>query len=453
MATVYFYNFNKRRNSTKTPSGSGTSHTVRLKDNTSLYRPVFELSGSNYPSYTYASWQGLYYYVTDIVSTGNNLYEAECELDPMGSAKGDILSTTAFVNRSSSSYDLYMPDNELSNKAKILSHGHTVSSLSGIFDSDGCYIMRVIGKEGIDTFILTKPDLHDILDFMFDDGNFPDVLGDAVIKAVFNPFQYVVSLQYTPLSYTWVSDGAFDSTFHFGWWPVNTDTYKKSARTGIHILGQTVTLPSAYFNDFRDYDPRFTRCNLILPGGIETEMPSSWLSLGSLKLEIVFDILTGKAQYLITDSGSNVMSTFSAQLGFDVQIGQQAVSAGGLISNVVSAGIGLSSYISGNALGAAAGIGGLSGAISAVTQPNPTMIGSQQTALFAQVQSEVEIEYTRYESGTYAGASIGRMLNQEVTLSTLSGFCKCSAASVNTELPAQYKDEINSYLNSGFFIE
>lgn len=453
MATVYFYNFSKRRNSTKIPSGSGTSHTVRLKDATSLYRPVFELSGGNYPTYTYASWQGYYYYVTDIVSTANNLYEVECELDPMGSARSDILNTTAFVNRSASSYDLWMPDNELSNKAKIVSHGHKVSSLSGIFDSTGCYIMRVIGKEGIDTFILDKSDLHDILDFMFDDGNFTDVLGDAVIKAVFNPFQYVVSLQYTPLSYTWVSDGAFASTFHFGWWPVNTDTYKKTSRTGLHVLGQTVTLPDAYFNDFRDYDTRFTRCNMILPGGIETEIPSSWLSLGSLKIEIVFDILTGKAMYLITDSGSNVMSTFSAQLGFDVQIGQQAVSAGGIISNAVSAGVGLGSFMSGNALGALAGIGGLSGAVSAITQPNPSIVGSQQTALFAQVQSQVEIEYTRYESGTYADATIGRMLNQQVTLSTLTGFTKCSNASVNTELPAQYKDEINNYLNSGFFIE
>lgn len=453
MATVYFYNFSKRRNSTKIPSGSGTSHTVRLKDATSLYRPIFELSGGNYPTYTYASWRGYYYYVTDIVSTANNLYEVECELDPMGSARSDILNTTAFVNRSASSYDLWMPDNELSNKAKIVSHGHTVSSLSGIFDSDGCYIMRVIGKEGIDTFILSKADLHDILDFMFDDGNFTDVLGDAVIKAVFNPFQYIVSLQYTPLSATWVGDGAFNSTFHFGWWPINTDTYKKTSRHGIHILGQTVTLPSAYFGDFRDYDTRFTRCNMILPGGIETEIPSSWLSLGSLKIEIVFDILTGKAMYLITDSGSNVMSTFSAQLGFDVQIGQQAVSAGGLISNAVSAGVGIGSFMSGNALGALAGVGGLSGAVSAITQPNPSIVGSQQTALFAQVQSEVEIEYTRYESGSYADATIGRMLNQQVTLSTLTGFTKCSNASVNTELPAQYKDEINNYLNSGFFIE
>ena len=448
--TVNFYNFSKRRNSTATPSGSGTEISVLLKENTSLYNPVFELSGGDYPSFTYASWQGLYYYVTDIVSTGNNLYEVNCELDAMGSAAGDILSTTAFVNRSSSSYDLYMPDNELSNKAKIVDHGHTVSSLTGIFDSTGCYIMRVIGKEGIDTFILTQSDLHDILDFMFDDGNFPDVLGDLVIKSVFNPFQYVVSLQYTPLSYTWVSDGAYNSTFHFGWWPVNTDTYKKTTRTGIHVLGQTVTLPSAYFGDFRDYDTRFTRCNLILPGGIETEMPSSWLSLASLKLEIVFDILTGKAQYLITDSGSNVMSTFSAQLGFDVQIGQQAVSAGGVISNAVAAGVG---FGMGNALGVLSGIGGLSGAVSTITQPNPSIVGSQQTALFAQVQSEVEIEYTRYESGQYAAASIGRMLNQQVTLSTLSGFCKCSAASVDTDLPAQYKDEINGYLNSGFFIE
>ena len=450
MATVYFYNFSKRRNSTKIPSGTGTSHTVRLKDDTSLYRPVFELSGGNYPTYTYAKWQGYYYYVTDIVSTANNLYEVECELDPMGSAKSDILNTTAFVNRSASSYDLWMPDNELSNKAKIVDHGHTVSSLSGIFDNTGCYIMRVIGKEGINTFILDAADLHDILDFMFDDGNFTDVLGDAVIKAVFNPFQYIVSLQYTPLSATWVGDGAVNSTFHFGWWPVNTDTYKKTPRHGIHVLGQTVTLPGSYFGDFRDYDPRFTRCNLILPGGIETEMPSSWLSLGSLKIEIVFDILTGKAQYLITDSGSNVMSTFSAQLGFEVQIGQQAVSAGGIISGAVSAAVGLGT---GTALGAVSAIGGLSGAVSAITQPNPSIIGSQQTALFAQVQSQVEIEYTRYESGYYADATIGRALNQQVTLSTLSGFCKCSNASVNTELPGQYKDEINNYLNSGFFIE
>lgn len=446
MASVNFYNFAKRRNSTKTPSGSGTAYTVTLKEDTSLYEPVFILA-DDFPAYTYANFQNKYYYINDIVSIGNGLCEIHCELDPMGTAATAIGNTTAFVNRSASNYDIWLPDNELSSKANIVSHGHAVTALTGIFDTTGCYIMRVIGKSGIDTFILSAADLHDVLDFMFDDGNFTDVLGDAVVKAVFNPFQYIVSLQYTPFSFTWAGAGATQSHLNFGWWQINLDTYAKSATTGFHVLGQTLTMPGAYFNDFRDYDPRFTKCNMILPGGQTVTMPSSWLSLSGMKLEIVFDMLTGQGQFIITDSGSNILATFSTQLAFDVQIGQQAVNAGGLIQGAIGAAVAMES---GTALGV---VGSLAGAVQAVTQPNPSIIGSQQTAQFFQSQNKVEIEYSRFGSGSYAASTIGRILNQQVQLSTLSGYVKCSNASVSTNLPARYKDEINNYLNTGFFME
>ena len=202
MASVSFYNFSKRKNSTKTPSGSGTSHTVRLKDGTSLYHPVFELSGA-FPSYTYAKWQGLYFYVTDITQTANNLYDIECELDPMGSAAGDILSTSAFVTRSASSYDVYLKDVEVSAKQEILNTADATTSME-IFDGTGCYILRVVGDNagatGIATYAVDAAHLTTILSWMFTGNNTFDAAWDSAIKAVFNPFQYIVSLKYTPIS-------------------------------------------------------------------------------------------------------------------------------------------------------------------------------------------------------------------------------------------------------------
>ena len=82
--SVSFYNFSKRKNSTAIPSGTGTQYDVLLKNDTSLYSPTFIIASNAFPSYSYAQFQNMHYYITDIVKTTNQTYEVQCKIDPIG---------------------------------------------------------------------------------------------------------------------------------------------------------------------------------------------------------------------------------------------------------------------------------------------------------------------------------------------------------------------------------
>lgn len=454
MASVNFYNFSKKKNSTAVPAGSGTSHTVRLKDGTSLYRPTFELSGA-FPSYTYAEFRGLYYYVTDITQIANSLYDIDCELDPMGSARSDIDGMTAYVNRASINYDVWLPDPELSGKQVLQTHIQEVTSLATgnnpIMDNVGCYILRVVGGDGnqaggIDTFILTQQEVEWVLDFMFSDGTVFDSAWDTVMKTVFNPFQYVVSLMYTPIAYDWMTQGASTKVVSFGWWKTS-NSYKCATYTGRNFTAFDITKPANTWNDFRDYDPRYTKFSMILPGGTCVELPSVYLSHGQLKMQIVMDIITGAAQYVLKDS-TGTLATFDSKLAFPVQIGQQAVDSNSIVGGVASA---AGAFITSNPVA----LLGASGAVQAILQPNPSINGSTESVAMINANRQITLSVNRYTTGVYSDSTIGRMVNHNVTfdIGTNNGYYKCANASVNTRLPDEFKEAINSIMNSGFFLE
>ena len=104
MTATFWSNFSKRNNSTKQPSGSGTSYTVYLKDNVSVLAPVFRIEGIDL-TVTYCQWNGRYYFVRDIVLSNNAIYEVHCEIDPMATWKSAIGSSSQYVLRSASQSD------------------------------------------------------------------------------------------------------------------------------------------------------------------------------------------------------------------------------------------------------------------------------------------------------------------------------------------------------------
>ena len=460
MASVSFYNFSKRKNSTAIPSGSGTSHTVRLKDNTSLYKPVFELSGGNYPTYTYAKWQGLYFYVTDITSTGNNLYEVECALDPIGSARSDIFNLNTFVSRTTfATYqNKYYCDPEVSILPYIVDVDQGSTS-TGIFDTDGAYILRVVGLQGIDTFILKYSEIEEVLNWMYTDTtDYLDGVNDSVVKAVVNPFQYIVSFKYTPIKHsilTSAQTGAFNRDLYYGFWHCQVldqgviKKYPKAYYTGFHVTNFTLNKPNVYYNDFGDLDPNITKAHIVLPGGAVYEIPVDWLDL-TLQCEIGFDVITGNAQYLITDGGSHVLANFASQLAFDVQIGQSAADLKGIASGVMTAVAGIAV---GGAAAVAGSVAGGVGALSAAMQPNPSVNGQAQTATFIKSQPNIKIIASRRGTSVTPG-NIGKPCNQNLTLSTLTGYyARCPQAAVSTNLPDEYKDMINTTLADGIWLD
>ena len=97
MATANFYTFSKRKNSTLQPTGTGTQIDVNLKSGTSLLSPTFLLNISGRPTYNYVSFEGRYYFITDIISVRNDLWEIQCTVDALASWKTDIGSTAAVI--------------------------------------------------------------------------------------------------------------------------------------------------------------------------------------------------------------------------------------------------------------------------------------------------------------------------------------------------------------------
>ena len=450
MASVTFYNFSKKKNSTATPTG-GTSHTVALKDGTSLYKPTFELSG-NFPAYTYASWQGLFFYVTNITSIANGIYDIECELDPMGSAADDIKSSTFFIERSASTYNQWFVDNEVSVEQRVVAAQYSPSTALNLFDGVGCYILRVTNGSsnsvtGIATYICTANQLYQILDFMFDDGNFNDVLSDTVVKSIFNPFQYIVSLKWCALSYTTLSSGLSTEHVKFGWW----DSGISAAVADYNGARYTFTLdmPNAYFGDFRDYDPRFSRYKILYPGAGLFELPSINMDI-AMQTQLYFDILTGVGTWYLFYSTTNaVIARFTGTVSCDLQISQISTD---LLNAVGSTAAAIGMAMSGNPVGAAMSA---VNAVGTILQPNPSINGNHGSMFELASIDSIVIYSERYgsQSSNIPTLACGRPLFEFKTISTLSGFCKCANASIDTCLPQEYKDQINSMLNSGFFID
>ena len=93
----------KRDNSTATPTSQPSWFTnsitkdVTLKQPTDVLNPVFILRMGGHDGQNYLSAFGRYYWITGIKSLANELWEISCKIDPLGSYRGHIQNTSAYV--------------------------------------------------------------------------------------------------------------------------------------------------------------------------------------------------------------------------------------------------------------------------------------------------------------------------------------------------------------------
>ena len=108
----------KRENSTATPvsqPGWFTNHVqydVKLKEKTSVLNPSFILNIPGHDGQNYLWAFGRYYWVTEITSLANNLWQIDCKIDPLGSYRGHIRNTQAYVLYDATP-NTEIPDNRL----------------------------------------------------------------------------------------------------------------------------------------------------------------------------------------------------------------------------------------------------------------------------------------------------------------------------------------------------
>lgn len=453
-----FFEFSKKANSTKVPDlTQGVELSVVFKSESDLTSPLIELALSAFTPYTYCYLYELekYFFISDWTFL-NGLYIAHLSEDVLATYRSEILAATTFVERSASNYDADISDDLLTSKQKRAAANSSGVSLWSPFDTVGCYIVRVASSAsrtsptGVEMFAMTSATLGSLLSYLYDSSNFTDVIKEEFVKAVFNPMDYIISIKWFPILPE--DTGGALTSIVVGWF----DTGIKALRVSDYGKHYTKTVKpfDRYYNDWRDRHPNYTKFDLYIPsyGILEIPPDAFYLNDNQLVINMSIDYSTGEIYTHITAGAGDaarycLLSTICGQIGVDIQVSQLLPNLGGAVQSVSSV---LSSVASGDVFGA------VSKAVDSVkTVANPVLktIGSTGSIQGFIDNPVFELSRYVYDCADYPTSVAGRPLMQNVKLSTLSGYCKCGNASITVSALASERDQINTQLNSGFYIE
>lgn len=449
--TAYSF-FNKRKNSTKRPSG-GHKRNVVLLDDVSLYSPVFQ---SEYWDYNdnYCYWANRYYYVTDVVTLRQNLFEVHCEIDPLATWKDNIMATTAFVTFSTSDYDIGIPDYRLSSDPITI----TKSASTPVFpDLNEAYVVTYIGTDSCPSVGISEDTLKTLQGKMMSD-KFVETCRDwykklvktgetdglitsnLVASLIGNTSNTVTSCIYMPKFYGHKGQSiVLAGDFWTGL--VGTIPY--------HSLSETykISIPWAFpSGDFRNR-AQFTTLAIYLPGyGFIALNADNYQGQSEIPVQATLDSFTGEITYLIDGKAKGTCTT-----GYPVQVGtSQKGNVMGAVSGVAQA---VQGAYSGNVAGA---IGGGFNAVRSAIGVDPSSVGSMGGSssfeCYKNILVLVMAHNTNVDPSTVAG-TIGRPLNAVRQIGKLSGYVQTADVEVPTTAPDEYKTVINDSLNGGMYIE
>lgn len=470
--TVEFWAFSKKRNSTKQPTpGSGTSYTnFQLKEATSILNPVIyiSVSGMSVPSvapvntytYCYINKFNRYYFVDDWTYV-NNMWEGHLSIDVLASHKTEIGATSAYVERSASSYDgsiidkLYPANTDYDVQYASLAYAYLNVAPSG-----GTYVVGVINNiapnaGAVTYYAMTQSQLGDLLGYMFGNdiwnGSGITEISSGLFKSMFNPMQYIVSCMWFPFPMETFSSTS--ATVYLGYY--STGVSAKVLTSLAHKAYITGTVPShpqaSSRGSFLNYAP-YTDVTVYIPPFGSIPIDTAFFENGRyLYCPYWVDHITGEATIRVSVCASNNMvETYicaerSSKLGVSIQLAQVMADYSHTIQTMQS--------------GMSGGIAGMiAGAIGATVQsaldakfPAVSTSGSNGSFMETIQAGVIVAKFTKVVSED--NTDMGRPLMQTKTLNTLSGFIKCAEAHFASPCLASEREKVESFMLSGFYYE
>lgn len=451
MQVKLWKNFSKKYNSTKQPDDSlAVIKNATLKSPTSVESPTFMLEGNDI-DYNYVQALGHYYFVDNIILSANNITELQCSQDLLATYKDYISAYNTMIDRSESSANLYLSDSEVISTTEIVSSTITDGDTLAQYDASGSYVVRVVGKNGVKNYVLTMNVLKAAFNsfFAIEDIDFTDVPKaiKSLFKSISEPGQYIKSVKWFPFNCA----GSSSEVCYFGFAPtVDASTGSEIAMPiAVEQLfsGCTITKPARHYNDWRDFDSRFTTASVWLPGLGAVSFDAKYLQ-HTLQCSYFVDTATGEASIWIT-SGSELIGTYAGQCGVDVQVGGLGGGTGQLTSiGQMFSGVGL------NPLNFASGIAkGYSGVLTSTLTPSQTVCGNAGNKSIWISQPFVRCAVSYLGSTDKPTTSEGFPLRKNVTIGSLTGFVKCANASITLPSLGNDRNAVNAMLNSGFYYE
>jgi len=476
--------FSKRINSTKQPNVSGfTSFDCLLKESTSVDNPTFILEASDLEGFNYASWDSRYYFVSSIKSVRNNIWEVSCNLDVLATYKSYILATTAYVIYDTVS-NTELPDNRLPIKT-TKSIDVATAACPLVPDPDGTYILSLTGSNGsTGVYKATQGELaaliDDVSDISNDLFNMPTAPTPPVpptnvtveseinfltemVKYFVDVAKWILDVVSYPISQFFGSGDIPQNIRECRYIPFNVGTtvgpnliylgtFKTQRSLGkldtetVHRTA-SVSIPWQA-NDFRRRSP-YTEVYLYLPYIGMIKLSSENL-VGQSSISVAYTLALRDGSLICTvSSGGEILGQYSGNVGASVPIGVSNI-------NLPKA---AQSVISGATSAAGKNLGGVGMAVlnfaDAIT-PNFSSIGGLDGIAGIGANQNITC-YTVFHDTVVAPntelLTIGSPTMAPKALATLTGFCQCMDAHVEAPAMDNELEQIDNFLNSGFFIE
>lgn len=444
MLQAQFWNFSKRKNSTKKPSGEGSIIGVLLKDSTSILHPTLELRG-DVEGYNYMLFMNRYYYIRDIRSIANGVWELDCDVDVLSTWIDDVLGQSVYAVMCSYNYDTMIDDvrvcpigatqvSKTSTDMDIYADSPftmiAISGGGGIFNGTNIYIAESVSN-----------DFYDNLS----DSNWWEQFKDSYFN--YNPLDYVGGLWSVPYN---------PAACHeiVGLTPIKIwdEYYTGAAITSLAPRTHSVTLQLnvGAYSDFRR-NSRYVSHMLYIPFcGYKYIPPELLYGKTSITLTYSAECVSG-GFVCVAKAGDTYLATFSASLKAPMPLSHQGNNMAQLTAGAAKALVGAITQ------DPAQIVGGVVESVKSVIAPQPQdtigMAGS-----FAGLGLDdntkatlVTISYDSNVNPATLNSVSGRPCHKVIAINT--GFIQASNASVSFGGLDEEIDGFNAYLNSGVYVE
>ena len=357
--TVKFYTFDKRRNSTKIPSTDDgfIAYTCQIRNTTGILAPTVAIN-AGIPAepykWNYARIEELnrYYFVLDWAFDGN-IWLAALDIDVLGSYRANIEDYSCYVNRSASAMNGRVADSMYPIITRLTTTGQVkIDSPFNVAIESGVFVVGLLNAAtnsvgATSYYVFTNAGFRAFSSYLFANtdylGDVSDI-SDQLLKSLFNPFQYVVSCTWLPVS---PPGTPTLQTLPLGWWTVQATCFplaSGAAITGYFDIA-VPKHPDALTRGYWLLGAPYSRYFLDVPPFGSIDIDSQFLiDCDNIRCSYEIDVMTGAARLTIGDaaksSGINVPQPFTilqSVVGGSVQL---ASSAPNLVNNSsISAGI------------------------------------------------------------------------------------------------------------------
>lgn len=463
-----FYQFAKRTNSTKLPSG-GQEFGIDLKAPCNIIDPEIKIATQNDPTgynYCYLPTFSRYYWVKNWTYS-DGLWKASLTVDTLASYRDQIGYSTEYVVRSSAKYNGTISDGLYPATAEVRS---VTSAFQGGFSetiSGGFFVIGFIAKAansiGAITYaVMTPTNAKKLSAKLLTDVSYLSIdnteISDSLTKVLFNPYQYIVSCNYFPFDIAKITAHLpLVSSVDVGWWSIDVPCWILGEDNNKLTKVVSVSIPkhpqAVSRGGYCNASPYTDYTIFLQPFGVIPLDASKLWGAVTLSIQYMVDLFTGDSILRILTNTNQLVYETTAKLGVSIQLSNIAFDipsgSGGLLQTGIAAAFGgLQAAFSG---GSISDVG--NGILNAAQATNADVASKGATG------STIAFDTVPYIVARFKilvddnNEHHGRPLCQRVQLFSIPGFIMVDDPDIALPATAAEIDSVKSYMKNGFFLE